>query len=206
MRPKEDAGAPMQYAVGLFFVGDENTMEGPEYLYNTAPFWAALAVLSCGAGAVMFTDPLWDGAVSSTYSNAQWTRLATASAVSQALVLLPGALIDAADARGARRAATARARVACGAGALTTLAYAAATALLAAASDDMQSGDGAFARMLTYTALAGLGAAGLTMAALQARDRADRARARDAARERAFFSPSARERGVPPSRALSLSL
>ena len=33
------------YAGGVFFLGDENSMEGPEYLYNTAPFWAALAAV-----------------------------------------------------------------------------------------------------------------------------------------------------------------
>ena len=73
------------YAGGVFFLGDENSMEGPEYLYNTAPFWAALAALSCGAGAVMYTEPLWLGATSSPYSPGEWEALATVAMASQAL-------------------------------------------------------------------------------------------------------------------------
>ena len=67
------------YATGVFFMGDENDMEGPEYLYNTAPFWVSLTVLSCGAGAVMYTEPVWLGATSDPYTPVQWDLLATTS-------------------------------------------------------------------------------------------------------------------------------
>ena len=38
------------------------------------------STLSCGAGAVMYTDPLWDGSMSDAYTTHQWEWLATTSA------------------------------------------------------------------------------------------------------------------------------
>jgi len=157
----------------VYFPGDEG-LEGPEYLYNTAPFWVSLTVPSCGAGAVMYTEPVWLGATSDPYTPVQWDLLATTGAVAQALLIVPGALAD----RCAPRAA-APARLCFGGGVVSAGAYVAMANLLAAHWHDMRP-RGVFARALACEAAAGLGAAALLVAALLsagANARADAARA-----------------------------
>jgi hypothetical protein len=63
-------------------------------LLHLVPFWASIAVLSCGAGAVMYVQPVWLPTTSDPYTDGQWNALGTVAAVFQLLYLLPGHAID----------------------------------------------------------------------------------------------------------------
>ena len=135
----------------------------------TAPFMVALAVLSCGIGAMPYTQPVWLAKTADAFTSLEWAVLTGVSGVSQLMTVLPGMALDRLGVHGPGTVCTMASialALALGCEAVLLQSY---TSMTDDDGGDTTTYEGPIALLCGAQALVGLASASVTTAALMSR-------------------------------------